>query len=38
MGVLILGENLYPRHLAGMAVIALGLLVIDGRVLALLRR
>ncbi|MFC3675138.1 DMT family transporter [Ferrovibrio xuzhouensis] len=33
LGVLVLGENLVPRQIAGMAVIALGLLAIDGRVL-----
>ncbi len=38
LGVLVLGESLLPRHFAGMAVIALGLAAIDGRVLALLRK
>jgi drug/metabolite transporter (DMT)-like permease len=33
LGTLVLGEALAPRHLAGMAVIGLGLLVMDGRVL-----
>jgi drug/metabolite transporter (DMT)-like permease len=31
MGVLILGEELAPRHVAGMAGIAFGLAAIDGR-------
>ena len=31
LGVAFLGEALLPRHLAGMALIALGLSVIDGR-------
>lgn len=31
LGVLILGETLLPRHVAGMALIALGLAAIDGR-------
>jgi drug/metabolite transporter (DMT)-like permease len=34
LGAFVLEEALAPRHLAGMAVIALGLLLIDGRVLA----
>jgi drug/metabolite transporter (DMT)-like permease len=34
LGTLVLGEVLALRHLVGMAVIALGLLVIDGRLLA----
>lgn len=38
LGVLVLGEALAPRQIGGMAVIALGLLAIDGRVLRLLRR
>lgn len=38
LGVLVLGETLLPRHLAGFAVIALGLAAIDGRVLAWLRQ
>lgn len=33
-----LGETLLPRHMAGMALIGLGLAAIDGRPLALLRR
>lgn len=37
LGVLVLGEALLPRHLAGMALIALGLAAIDGRPLARLR-
>ncbi|MFN4099159.1 MAG: DMT family transporter [Pararhodobacter sp.] len=31
LGIAFLGEALLPRHLAGMALIALGLMVIDGR-------
>lgn len=31
LGVLVLGEALLPRHLAGMALIALGFMVLDGR-------
>jgi drug/metabolite transporter (DMT)-like permease len=31
LGTLVLGEALAPRHIAGMVVIALGLLLIDGR-------
>ena len=34
LGGLVLGERLAPRHLAGMALIAAGLALIDGRVLA----
>jgi drug/metabolite transporter (DMT)-like permease len=34
LGTLVLGEVLAARHFIGMAVIAAGLLVIDGRVLA----
>jgi len=37
LGAAFLGERLAPRHLAGMAVIALALAVIDGRPLAALR-
>jgi drug/metabolite transporter (DMT)-like permease len=37
LGTLVLDEVLAPRHFAGMAVIAIGLLVIDGRILARLR-
>lgn len=33
-GVTLLGESLEPRHLAGMALIALGLVLIDGRLVA----
>lgn len=38
LGALILGERLGPGHYAGLAIIALGLLAIDGRLLARLRR
>jgi drug/metabolite transporter (DMT)-like permease len=38
LGVLVLGESLGLRQIAGMAVIALGLLAIDGRLLRLLAR
>lgn len=38
LGVLVLGETLAWRHLAGMAAIALGLAAIDGRLLVVLRR
>lgn len=38
LGVLVLGESLLPRHLIGFGIIALGLVAIDGRLLALLRR
>ncbi len=38
LGVGVLGESLLPRHLAGMALIGLGLAAIDGRVFELLRR
>jgi len=38
LGTLVLGERLEPHHLAGMAVIALGLIVIDGRVVRRMRR
>ncbi|MBS4046709.1 MAG: DMT family transporter [Alphaproteobacteria bacterium] len=38
LGVLVLGETLLPRHLAGFGVIALGLAAIDGRLLARLRQ
>lgn len=37
LGVLVLDETLAPRHLLGMAAIALGLLAIDGRLLKGLR-
>jgi drug/metabolite transporter (DMT)-like permease len=38
LGVAVLGEVLLPRHLAGMALIAAGLVAIDGRPVAALRR
>lgn len=38
LGVGLLGETLEPRHLAGMALIALGLAVMDSRPLHVLRR
>jgi drug/metabolite transporter (DMT)-like permease len=38
LGVAVLGEALLPRHLAGMALIGLGLAAIDGRPAGLLRR
>ena len=38
LGVSILGERLEPEHLAGMALIGLGLAAIDGRLLKRLRR
>ena len=37
LGAAVLGERLAARHLAGMALIGLGLAVIDGRILRLLR-
>lgn len=37
-GVLLLGETLEPRHLAGMALIAAGLMLIDGRPAAAIGR
>jgi len=37
LGSVVLGERLEPRHFAGMALIGLGLAVIDGRIAALLR-
>ena len=37
LGFLFLGEQLEPRHFAGMGLIALGLAAIDGRLLALRR-
>jgi len=37
LGTLVLGETLLARHLAGMALIAAGLIAIDGRIFALLR-
>ena len=38
LGVLVLGETLLPRHLAGMALISVGLAFIDGRLPRLLLR
>lgn len=38
LGVLVLGEVLEPRHFVGIAVIALGLVAIDGRLLRMVRR
>ena len=38
LGSLFLGERLHPMQFVGMAVIGLGLLVIDGRALAAVRR
>jgi drug/metabolite transporter (DMT)-like permease len=38
LGALVLGEALMPRHFAGMAGIALGLALIDGRLIRALRR
>jgi drug/metabolite transporter (DMT)-like permease len=38
LGTLILGETLLPRHLAGMALIGVGLAAIDGRIVSLWRR
>jgi drug/metabolite transporter (DMT)-like permease len=37
LGAMVLGERLEPRHYAGMALIGLGLAIIDGRIAALLR-
>jgi drug/metabolite transporter (DMT)-like permease len=37
LGAAFLGEQLEPRHFAGMALIGLGLVLIDGRITALLR-
>lgn len=37
LGILVLGETLAPRHVAGMALIAAGLAAIDGRLLRLAR-
>jgi drug/metabolite transporter (DMT)-like permease len=34
LGVAVLGERLEPRHLAGAVLIGLGLLAIDGRLVA----
>lgn len=38
LGVAVLGETLLPKHLLGMALIALGLVAIDGRLFAQRRR
>lgn len=38
LGIALLGEHIEPRHLAGMALIAMGLAVIDGRLVAWLAR
>lgn len=38
LGSLVLGERFSPRHLVGMAVIGVGLAIIDGHMLAWLRR
>lgn len=38
LGVVVLGEALLPRHLAGMALIACGFALLDGRLAAWLRR
>ena len=37
LGVLVLGETLAPRHIAGMALIAAGLVLIDGRLVSRLK-
>jgi len=37
LGTMVLGERLEPRHFAGMALIGLGLALIDGRIAGLLR-
>jgi drug/metabolite transporter (DMT)-like permease len=37
LGITLLGESPEPRHFAGMALIGLGLAVMDGRPLALVR-
>ena len=37
LGAAVLGERLAPRHFAGMALIGIGLAVIDGRIARLLR-
>lgn len=37
LGALVLGERLEPRHYVGMALIGLGLAIIDGRIAALMR-
>ena len=38
LGVFVIGETLFAKHLIGMGLIALGLACIDGRVFRLLRR
>jgi drug/metabolite transporter (DMT)-like permease len=38
LGVLFLGESMAPREFGGLALIALGLAAIDGRLLARARR
>jgi drug/metabolite transporter (DMT)-like permease len=38
LGVFVIGETLYAKHLIGMGLIALGLASIDGRIFRLLRR
>jgi drug/metabolite transporter (DMT)-like permease len=38
LGIFLLGETLYPKHMIGMGLIALGLAAIDGRIFRLLRR
>ncbi len=38
LGVLVLGETLEPRHMAGMALIGAGLILIDGRLVARVAR
>ena len=38
LGVFLLDESLEPQHLSGMAVISLGLLIMDGRLLQFLRK
>ena len=37
LGTAVLGEHLAPRHFAGMALIGIGLAVLDGRITARLR-
>jgi drug/metabolite transporter (DMT)-like permease len=38
LGIFVLGEVLHPKHIAGMALIGLGLAAIDGRAAPMLRR
>ncbi|CAN0196556.1 unnamed protein product, partial [Chrysoparadoxa australica] len=38
LGHFVLGEVLLPRHIAGFVIVALGLVVLDGRLLGLVRR